>query len=138
MATTPTLGSIKIVEALPLAQRTATVNGDLFKAYHISNDPLTGAWIGWFKEAGVFVNQTAGSGNNPGVNQFSVKLQGRVDSDHAWADLNMTAIAVTANTATAYYGLCAGPLLPEMRVVATESGTADATFEVHVVLQADA
>ena len=42
------------------------------------------------------LNQTAGSGNNPGVNQFSVKLQGRVDSDHAWADLNMTPIAITS------------------------------------------
>lgn len=137
MATTPTLGSIKIVEALPLAQRTAGVNGDLFKAYHISNDPLTGAWIGWFREAGVFVNQTAGSGNNAGSHHLSVKLQGRIDSDHEWADLDMTAIDITANGAAAYYELCAGPLLPEMRVVVTELGTADATFEVHVVMQAD-
>ena len=138
MATTPTLGSIKIVEALSLAQRTATVNGDLFKAYHISHDPVTDSWIGWFKEAGVFVNQTAGSGNNPGVNQFSVKLQGRIDSTHEWADLSMTAIAITANGAAGYYAPVAGPILPELRVVATESGNADATFEVHVVLQADA
>jgi hypothetical protein len=137
MATTPTLGSIKIVDALPLAQRTATVNGDMFQAYHISHDPVTDSWIGWFKEAGVFVNQTAGSGNNPGVNQFTIKLQGRVDSSHGWADLSMTPIAVTANSAAAYYALVAGPILPELRVVATESGTADATFEVHVVLQAD-
>lgn len=133
----PVFGVMKAVDALPLAQRTATVNGDMFRTYWTSDDPQTRIYRGFFKDAGVFVNQTAGSGNNPGVNQFTVKLQGRVDSDHAWADLNMTPIAITANTAAAYYALCSGPLLPEMRVVATESGTADATFEVHVILQSD-
>jgi len=133
----PMFGVIKTVDALPLAQRTATANGAAFVAYWTKNDPQESIYRGFFKDAGVFVNQTAGSGNNPGVNQFAVKLQGRIDSDHAWADLSMTPIAVTANGAAAYYALCAGPLLPEMRVVATESGTADATFEVHVVLQSD-
>jgi hypothetical protein len=133
----PVFGVMKAVDALPLAQRTATTNGDMFRTYWTSDDPQTRIYRGFFKDAGVFVNQTAGSGNNPGVNQFTVKLQGRVDSDHAWADLNMTPIAITANTAAAYYALCSGPLLPEMRVVATESGTADATFEVHVILQSD-
>lgn len=133
----PVFGVMKAVDALPLAQRTATVNGDMFRTYWTQNDPQERIYRGFFKDAGVFVNQTAGSGNNPGVNQFSVKLQGRIDDTHAWADLNMTPIAITANTAAAYYALCAGPLLPEMRVVATESGTADATFEVHVVLQSD-
>lgn len=133
----PVFGVMKAVDALPLAQRTATVNGDMFRTYWTQNDPQERIYRGFFKDAGVFVNQTAGSGNNPGVNQFSVKLQGRIDDTHAWADLSMTPIAITANTAAAYYALCSGPLLPEMRVVATESGTADATFEVHVVLQSD-
>lgn len=133
----PVFGVMKAVDALPLAQRTATTNGDMFRTYWTLNDPQERIYRGFFKDAGVFVNQTAGSGNNPGVNQFTVKLQGRVDSAHEWADLNMTAIAITANSAAAYYGLCSGPLLPEMRVVATESGTANATFEVHVILQSD-
>lgn len=133
----PVFGVMKAVDALPLAQRTETTNGDMFRTYWTQNDPQERIYRGFFKDAGVFVNQTAGSGNNPGVNQFTVKLQGRVDSTHAWADLNMTPIAITANTAAAYYALCSGPLLPEMRVVATESGTADATFEVHVILQSD-
>lgn len=133
----PQFGVMKIVDALPLAQRTATANGSSFFSYWTKDDPQVGIYRGCFKDAGVYVNQTAGSGNNPGVNQFTVKLQGRVDPDHAWADLNMTAIAITANTAAGYFALCSGPLLPEMRVVATESGTADATFEVHVVLQSD-
>lgn len=133
----PVFGVMKVVDALPLAQRTATTNGSAFYTYWTKDDPQSGIYRGYFKDAGVFVNQTAGSGNNPGVNQFSIKLQGRVDSDHSWADLSMTAIAITANGAAGYYALCSGPLLPEMRVVATESGTADATFEVHVVLQSD-
>ena len=133
----PMFGVIKTVDALPLAQRTASVDGDMFRCYWNQNDPQTDIYRGFFKDAGVFVNQTAGSGNNPGVNQFSVKLQGRIDSTHGWADLSMTPIAITANGAAAYYALCSGPLLPEMRVVATESGTADATFEVHVILQSD-
>lgn len=133
----PVFGVMKALDALPLAQRTETTNGDMFRTYWTQNDPQERIYRGFFKDAGVFVNQTAGSGNNPGVNQFTVKLQGRVDSAHEWADLNMTAIAITANSAAAYYGLCSGPLLPEMRVVATESGTANATFEVHVILQSD-
>ena len=135
---TPVLGSLKIVQALPSAQYTASTNGDMFKAYHIANDPMTGAYIGWFKSAAVYVTQTAGSGNNPGVNQMTVKLQGRIDSSHGWADMSMTAIAVTANSAAQYFALVNGPLLPELRIVVTESGTADATFDVHVALQGDA
>lgn len=133
----PEFGVMKVVDALPLAQRTETTNGDVFYSYWTKNDPQQKIYRGCFKDAGVFVNQTAGSGNNPGVNQFAVKLQGRVDSTHTWADLSMTPIAITANGAAAYYALCAGPLLPEMRVVAEESGTADATFDVHVILQSD-
>lgn len=133
----PVFGVARVVEALPLAARTAAVNGDAFRSYWSKDDPQSGIYRGFFKDAGVFVNQTAGSGNNPGVNQFTVQLQGRVDSDHEWANLDMTAIAITANGAAAYYELCAGPLLPELRVQVLESGTASATFEVHVVLQSD-
>jgi hypothetical protein len=133
----PVFGVAKAVDALPLLQRTASANGDMFRSYWTLNDPQERIYRGFFKDAGVFVNQTAGSGNNPGVNQFTVKLQGRIDDTHGWADLSMTPIAITANGAAAYYALCTGPLLPELRVVATESGNADATFEVHVMLQSD-
>lgn len=133
----PMFGVAKVVEALPLVARTAAVDGDMFRTYWTLNDPQERIYRGFFKDAGVFVNQTAGSGNNPGVNQFTVKLQGRIDDTHGWADLDMTAIAVTANGAAAYYELCTGPLLPEMRVQVLESGTANATFEVHVMLQSD-
>lgn len=133
----PTLGSLKTVEALPLAQRTAAVNGSAVNAYYVKDDPVTGAWIGWFQDLAIFVNQTAGSGNNGG-NYLQVTVQGRIDSDHAWATLPQSAdIKITENAATGYYARVEGPILPELRVAVSETGTADATFEVHLALQSD-
>jgi|GEM_PF-2338863 len=133
----PTLGSLKNVDALPLAQRTGPVNGDVIKAYYVKDDPVTGAYIGWFQDAAIFVNQTAGSGNSSGQ-YLQVTLQGRIDSDHAWATLPQSQdIKITENTATGYYARVEGPLLPELRVQVTETGVADATFEVHLALQSD-
>lgn len=133
----PTLGSLKLIEALPLAQRTAAVNGDPVIAYYVSDDPVTGAYIGWFQDAGIFVNQTAGSGNSSGQ-YLQVTLQGRIDSAHAWATLPQSQdIKIIENVATGYYARVEGPLLPQLRVVVTETGAADATFEVHLALQSD-
>lgn len=133
----PTLGSLKNIDALPLAQRTAAVDGAAVDAYYVKDDPVTGAYIGWFQDAAIFVNQTAGSGNNGG-NYLQVTLQGRIDSDHAWATLPQSAdIKITENAAAGYYARVDGPLLPQLRVVVTETGVADATFEVHLALQSD-
>jgi len=133
----PTLGSLKTVEALPLAQRTGATNGSTIIAYYVSNDPVTGAYIGWFQDAAIFVNQTAGSGNNGG-NYLQVTLQGRINGDDTWATLPQSAdIKITENAAAGYYARVEGPLLPELRIVVTETGVADATFEVHLALQSD-
>lgn len=133
----PTLGSLKTVHALDLAQRTGPVNGAAINAYYVKDDPVTGAWIGWFQDLAIFVNQTAGSGNSSG-HYLQVTVQGRIDSDHAWATLPQSAdIKITENAATGYYARVEGPILPELRVVVSETGTADATFEVHLALQSD-
>ena len=80
---------------------------------------------------------TTGTGNNGG-NYLQVTLEGRADSTHAWAVIpQVTEIKLTANTATGYYSAVNGPLLPELRVVVTETGVADATFEVHLALSAN-
>lgn len=132
----PTLGSLKVVEALPSAQRTAAVDGDAFVTYHVQGDPGTNAYIGWFKNASIYVDQSAGSGNNGG-NYLQVTLQGRHDGTDPWATLPQTAdIKITENAATGYFARVQGPLLPELRIVVTETGVADATFRVHVALEA--
>lgn len=131
----PTLGSLKMIEALASAQRTGPVNGDAFNTYHVIDDPNVNAYIGWFKNAAIFVDQSAGSGNNGG-NYLQVTLEGRHEPNDPWAAIpQVTDIKLTANAATGYYSRVLGPLLPQLRIVVTETGTADATFRVHVALE---
>lgn len=132
----PSLRSFKVIEALPSAQHTAAVDGAAFDCYYVSNDPTTNAFIGWMSRAAIFVDQSAGTGNNGG-NYLQVTVQGRHEGSDPWATLPQSAdIKITANAATGYFASVAGPLLPEMRVVVSETGTADATFRVHVLLEA--
>ena len=133
----PMYGSMKAVMALPQAQYTATANGDPFTSYYTFDDPGVDYFTGFFRQASIYVDQSAGSGNNPGVNQFVITLEGRHDSNDAWANITLSStIAITANGAAGYFATAEGPLPPFLRVVATESGTADATFHVHVYLLA--
>ena len=132
----PSLRSYRVVEALPSAQRTAAVNGAAFDCYYVANDPTTNAFIGWMSRAAIYVDQSAGSGNNGG-NYLQVTVQGRHDGSDPWATLPQSAeIKITENGAAGYFASVAGPLLPEMRVVVSETGTADATFRIHVLLEA--
>lgn len=131
----PTLGSLKMIEALAPLQRTGAVNGDAFNTYHVINDPGSNAYIGWFKNAAIFVDQSAGSGNNGG-NYLQVTIQGRHDSTDPWATIpQVSEIKITENAATGYYSRVLGPLLPQLRLVVSETGTADATFRAHVALE---
>jgi len=128
---------MKAVEALPDAQYTATTNGAAFTSFYTIDDPRLDLFTGYFRQAAVYVDQSAGSGNNPGSNQFTITLQGRHDTSGTWANIPLsTTLAITANAATGYFATAEGPLPPYLRVVATESGTADATFVVHVYLLA--
>ena len=132
----PSLRSYRVVEALPSAQRTAAVNGAAFDCYYVANDPVTNAFIGWMSRAAIYVDQSAGSGNNGG-NYLQVTVQGRHDGTDPWATLPQSAeIKITENGAAGYFASVAGPLLPEMRVVVSETGNADATFRIHVLLEA--
>lgn len=137
MATAAPLGSMVGIEAFPEAQVTGNTNGDAFITYYTQGEPpADNTYSGWFSRAAIFVDQSAGSGNNGG-NYIQVTVQGRHDSTDPWATMPQSAdIKVTENVATGYYASIAGPLLPEMRVVMTETGTADATFRVHVFLLA--
>lgn len=137
MATAAPLGSMLGVEAFPEAQVTATTNGNVFYSYYTQGEPPSGfTYSGWFNRAAIFVDQSAGSGNNGG-NYIAVTLQGRHGSTDPWATIPQSAeIKITENAATGYYASVTGPLLPELRVVMTETGTADATFRIHVFLQA--
>jgi hypothetical protein len=133
----PSFGSMKAVEALPDAQYTATTNGDAFTSFYTIDDPRLDLFTGYFRQAAVYVDQSAGSGNNPGVNQFTITLQGRHSSGDNWANIPLSStIAITANGAAGYFATAEGPLPPYLRVVANESGNADATFQVHVYLLA--
>lgn len=124
------------IEAFPEAQVTASTNGNAFYTYFTKNDPVSEAYSGFFRKAAVFVDQSAGTGNNGG-NYLQVTVQGRHDSTDPWATMPQSAeIKITENAATGYYASVEGPLLPEMRVVMTETGTADATFRIHVFLMA--
>lgn len=131
------LVAVKGVEAFPSAQVTAATTGSVFYSYHSQGEP-PGAnnYSGWMSRAAIFVDQSAGSGNNGG-NYLQVTLQGRHDSTDPWATIPQTQeIKITENVATGYYAAVQGPLLPELRVNITETGTADATFRVHVFLEA--
>lgn len=133
----PLHGSMKHVLALPQAQRTDSANGDPFTSFYTIDDPVTDLYTGFFRQAAIYVDQSAGSGNNPGVNQFEVTLEGRHDDGDAWANIPLSStIAITANAAAGYFATAEGPLPPYLRIVATESGTADATFHVHVYMLA--
>jgi hypothetical protein len=140
----PSLGGMRVVEAHPSAQRTASFEGNAFVAYRVKGDPvnnLSGGYedyTGWFRNATVYVSQTAGSGNNGG-NYLKIELQGRHDSTDPWVTYtfaNSGEIKITANASTGYYARVEGPLMPELRIIGTETGTADATFAVHVYLEA--
>ena len=130
------LGAIKVVEAFPSAQVTAATDGSVFYTWRTKNDPETNMYSGWFRQAAIYVSQSAGSGNNGG-NYLQVTLQGRHDDTDPWCDMPQpTDIKITANAAAGYYAAISGPILPEMRVHITETGTADATIRIHVVLLA--
>lgn len=131
----PSLGSLKMIEALAPAQRTGAENGDPFNTYYVINDPNLNAYIGWFKNAAIFVDQSAGSGNNGG-NYLQVTIQGRHEANDPWATIpQVSEIKITENAATGYYSRVLGPLLPQLRIVVSLTGTADATFRVHVALE---
>lgn len=133
----PLPGSMKAVEALPQAQYTASVNGDPFTSFYTIDDPEVDLFTGYFRRAAVYVDQTAGSGNNPGVNHITITLEGRHDANDNWANIALsTTLSIDANTAKGYFATAEGPLPPYLRVVGTETGTADATFHVHVYLLA--
>jgi len=130
------LGGMYVAEAFPSQQVTASTNGSAFYASQTVGDPGTNKYSGFFRMASIFVSQSAGSGNNGG-NYLQITLQGRHTDDDPWATIPQTTdIKITANTATGYFSTVTGPLLPQLRIVATETGVADATFRVHVALHA--
>lgn len=130
------LGALYVAEAFPSQQVTASTNGSVFYAYQTYNDPSTNKYSGFFRMASIFVSQSAGSGNNGG-NYLQITLQGRHNDTDPWATIPQTTeIKITANGETGYFSTVTGPLLPELRIVATETGVADATFRVHVALHA--
>lgn len=131
------LGSVRGIEAFPQAQVTGATTGSVFYAYYTQGEPpLSSTYSGWFGRAAIFVDQSAGSGNNGG-NYLQVTLQGRHDSTDPWATIPQSAeIKITENVATGYYASVSGPLLPELRINITETGVADATFRVHVFMEA--
>ena len=129
-------GALYVAEAFPSQQVTASTNGSAFYASHTVGDPGTNKYSGFFRMASIFVSQSAGSGNNGG-NYLQITLQGRHTDDDPWATIPQTTdIKITANTTTGYFSTVTGPLLPQLRIVATETGVADATFRVHVALHA--
>ena len=130
------LGAVYVAEAFPSQQVTASTNGDVFYSYQTKNDPGTNKYSGFMRSGAIYVSQSAGTGNNGG-NYLQITLQGRHDSTDPWATIpQVSEIKITTNAATGYYSALLGPLLPEMRIVVTETGTADATFRIHVVLLA--
>jgi hypothetical protein len=133
----PPLKAVKGIEAFPSAQVTAATTGAVFYSYYQRHEPPDdNTYSGWMSRAAVFVDQSAGSGNNGG-NYLQVTVQGRHDSTDPWCTLPQSQeIKITENVATGYYAALVGPLLPEMRVNITETGTADATFRIHVFLEA--
>lgn len=136
MADAAPLGSMHAVEAFPEAQVTAATTGSVFYTYRQRLEPTADSYSGWFRQAAIFVDQSAGSGNNGG-NYLQVTVQGRHDSTDPWATIPQSAeIKITENVATGYYATVSGPLLPEMRMNITETGVADATFRIHVFLLA--
>lgn len=133
----PPLRSVKGIEAFPEAQVTGDTVGDIFYTYYTQGEPPGGfTYSGWFSRAAIFVDQSAGTGNNGG-NYLSVTLQGRHNSTDPWATIPQSAeIKITENAATGYYASVSGPLLPELRINITETGVADATFRIHVFMEA--
>lgn len=131
------LGSVIGVEAFPEAQVTAATTGTAFYAYHSQGEPPgVNSYTGWMSRAAIFVDQSAGSGNNGG-NYLQVTLQGRHTTNDPWATIPQSNdIKITENAAAGYYASVSGPLLPELRVNITETGNADATFRIHVFLEA--
>jgi len=100
----------------------------------VSHDVHADAHTGYLREAQVIVEQTAGgSGNNAG-NRFNFTVQTSRTPAGPWITLQMgTAIEINANVAATFSSTVQGPLAAYIRVVATETGTAQAYFAVYVI-----
>jgi len=100
----------------------------------VSHDVHADAHTGYLREAQVIVEQSAGgSGNNAG-NRFNFTVQTSRTPDGPWINLKMgTAIEINANTAATFSSTVQGPLSGYIRVIATETGTAEAYFAVYVI-----
>jgi len=120
--------------ALASAQRTATATGSAI-SLAINHDVFgADAHTGYLEKGLIFVDQTAGSGNNGG-NNFEITVQTAASASGPWLTVPLSAsITLTANAATTYGATFNGPLAGFLRVVATEVGTADATFAAYVIV----
>jgi hypothetical protein len=100
----------------------------------VSHDVYTDAHTGYLRDAQIIVEQAAaGSGNNAG-NRFNFTVQTSRTPDGPWINLKMgTAIEITGNAAASFSSTVQGPLSGYIRVVATETGTAEADFAVYVI-----
>lgn len=118
---------------LASAQRTATATSDPL-SIAVNHDVFgNDAHTGYLEKGLVFVDQTAGAGNNGG-NYFNITVETAINSSGPWLSVPLSAeIKVSANAAATYGATFAGPLAGFVRVKATEVGNADATFSAYVI-----
>jgi hypothetical protein len=102
----------------------------------VSHDVHADAHTGYLREAQVIVEQTAGGGGNNAGNRFNFTVQTSrtPDPNGTWINLKMgTAIEIITNDKSSFSSTVQGPLSGYIRVIATETGTAEAYFAVYVI-----
>lgn len=120
--------------ALASAQRTATANGAAISLGINRDVNGENTSTGYLEKGFIFVDQTAGAGND-GANNFVITVQTATSASGPWLTIPLSAgIALTTNGAATYGATFNGPLAGFLRVVATEVGAANATFSATIVV----